>query len=139
MLAMMTLIPSSALVTSVMPELRSALVTNALLGISVIMANIIYPAFVQARTPGSHVGRVISTVQWLSSVVYLVALLGVGHIVNLLGPRAAIAGVGIALVLAGLAARWLMDAAATRAQLDAPKPSRVPAEEVQGGYAASLG
>jgi MFS family permease len=127
------------LLLSVMPELRSALATNALLGISVILANIIYPAFVQARTPGSHVGRVLSTVQWLSSVVYLLALLGVGHVVNLLGPRVAYAGVGIVLVLAGLAAKWLMDSAATRAQLDAPKPSRVPAEEVQGGYAASLG
>jgi MFS transporter, DHA3 family, macrolide efflux protein len=94
-------------VLALMPRLEGALAANLLLGLCITCANVVYPAFVQTRTPPTHVGRVTSTLQWVGSIAFGLVVLIVGLLGNGVSLRLVFIGLGGLLMVAGIIA-WLI-------------------------------
>ncbi|OEJ24412.1 hypothetical protein AR457_07580 [Streptomyces agglomeratus] len=66
------------LVFSVIAEMSYSLPASVLLGLAISCSGILFPAYVQARTEPAVLGRVLSGIQFASSIVQLLLLAAIG-------------------------------------------------------------
>jgi hypothetical protein len=71
-------IAATMLVFSVITRMSYSLPASMLLGLAISCSGILFPAYVQARTEEAVLGRVLSGVQFASSVVQLLFLMVIG-------------------------------------------------------------
>ncbi|MEU1480932.1 MFS transporter [Streptomyces sp. NPDC001668] len=71
-------IATTMLVFSLITQLSYSLPASLLLGLSISCSGILFPAYVQARTEEAVLGRVLSGIQFASSIVQLLMLAAIG-------------------------------------------------------------
>ncbi|MGW6704010.1 MFS transporter [Streptomyces sp. NPDC054956] len=71
-------VAGTMLVFAVIPRMGLSLVAATALGLTLSCSSILFPAYVQAKTPDAVLGRVLSGVQFASSVVQLLFAVAIG-------------------------------------------------------------